>query len=181
MYTPELLEAHADIPHQLLAISPYEWALPPQQQRECLEWLESRVQTLVLAGPNGTGKTWTGVLLLKMAFFKHHQTARYAFAPSVAAKWLDRMRLGQSVQLANRLIAPEVLLLDDLGQRALSDGFHDFLLTVVDERAQSRKKTIVTTNQDIEGFRETAGPALTSRLCNGAAIKITGTDKRASQ
>jgi DNA replication protein DnaC len=79
------------------------------------------------------------------------------------------------------LIAPKLLVLDDFGSEKVSDWSGTFLYTVISERINERRLTIVTTNLllgEIHVMEPKNGPRIASRLASMASHEMQGPDRR---
>lgn len=117
----------------------------PLKLQSVLKW-EFGPRGLVLHGETGRGKTRCAWALLarehgysrsaaaldSMAGLDY--AAKYSDSPKVVKTWLDG------------LIAVDVLLLDDVFKNKLTDSFEGVIFTLVDQRIQHQKPTLLTSN-----------------------------------
>lgn len=122
---------------------------------------------LVLAGPVGTGKTWSAWEALERAV-----AAGWAgtWHVSTSAEWRDAIAPPVDRDLLRRMRAVDLLVLDDLGAARLNDWERECLLSVVDERWQHAKPIVITTN--VDDATDALGERLSSRLADGAAVVV---------
>lgn len=108
----------------------------------------ARREDVILLGPVGVGKTHLATALGHAACRAGHQVL--FFRAEKALKLLRQSRADNSTEkLLRRLLAPDVLILDDFGLRTLdSEQSSDFYELII-ERHQ-RGSTIVTSNRAIE-------------------------------
>jgi DNA replication protein DnaC len=80
------------------------------------------------------------------------------------------------------LLDADLLVIDDLGTESiLKNVTHEYLYVVLNERMNSKKLTVVTSNLSREGIRERYGERIYSRLFDknlGYADILGGTDLR---
>lgn len=141
---------------------------------------------LILAGPNGTGKTFSAKAIA--GNFKHGRydsqewdAVIFLKQPEIHIKWAESFNVpGGTLYLTKQFYNCKLLVIDDLGTRKPSDGLMDFLYTIIDYRHENRDSlaTIITTNLTSKKIREDFGEAFSSRLLCGKSFKIEGVDRR---
>jgi DNA replication protein DnaC len=154
--------------------------------REYLEAVDARLEEgrgLWLMGDVGTGKTTLAMLVSKAAVEAAHTVAIYSLP-----RLLARIRRtydadpGEDSYLAffHRLTSVDLLHLDDLGAEKRSDWVLEQLYAIVDERYESQRSMVVTTNLDQAALEEQIGPRTVSRLVEicGDPLPLFGEDLR---
>jgi DNA replication protein DnaC len=137
-----------------------------------------------LYGGPGTGKTTLGMLVSKHALEAGHSVAIYSLP-----KLLARLRRtfesepgGDSyLTFFERLTAVDLLHIDDLGAEKRSDWVLEQLYALVNERYESQRAILVTTNLDEPELKEQIGHRTVSRLvemCGDCMIPLAGDDHR---
>ena len=150
------------------------------------EWARREPTGVLLIGRPGRGKSW----LAGRSTLRLRALAEPVVWISVA-RMLDDLRdaargeqAGLSVtRYRQRLEEASWLVLDDLGAERPTDFAREQLCTLFDTRFDHRKtrKTLITTNLDVEELEDRLGPRATSRLfglCKNACVEVTGTDLR---
>jgi DNA replication protein DnaC len=151
-----------------------------------LEEIEPRLekgQGLWLSGGVGAGKTALAMLVSKTAIEAGRTVAIYSLP-----KLLARIRAtyekdvgGDSyTQFFDRLISVDLLHLDDLGVEKRSDWVLEQLYAVVNERYETERSMVVTTNLEQAALEEQIGERTVSRLIEicGPPLTIDGDDLR---
>ncbi len=151
-----------------------------------LEEIEPRLdkgQGLWLAGGVGAGKTALAMLVSKTAIEAGRTVAIYSLP-----KLLARIRAtyekdvgGDSyTQFFDRLISVDLLHVDDLGVEKRSDWVLEQLYAVVNERYETERSMVVTTNLEQPALEEQIGERTVSRLIEicGPPLTIDGDDLR---
>jgi len=144
---------------------------------------------LWLMGDTGTGKTTLGMLVASQALAAGKTVAVY-FTP----KLLNRIRQTfQEAQSENaytaffeQVTSVDLLYIDDLGSERHTDWVVEQLYAVINERYESRRSVLVTSNAngDVERgtqvLREQIGPRTVSRLIEmcGDPLPLFGPDHR---
>ena len=134
-------------------------------------------------GGAGTGKTTLAMLVSRLALEAGRSVAIYSLP-----KMLARIRrtydaeAGEDsyLQFFGRLTSVDLLHLDDLGAEKSSDWVLEQLYAIVDERYQTERSMVVTTNLEPAELEEQIGPRTVSRLVEicGDPLPLFGDDLR---
>jgi DNA replication protein DnaC len=155
------------------------------QVRDFVEELDDRLQQgrgLWLFGDTGTGKTTLAMLVSKMALEGGHSVAIYSLP-----KLLARIRRtyesepgGDSyLSFFERLTSVDLLHIDDLGAEKRSDWVLEQLYALINERYETQRSVLVTTNLPHEELEEQIGTRTVSRLTQTCdEVALFGADRR---
>jgi len=153
--------------------------------RDFIDDLDARLDAgsgLWIFGDTGTGKTTLAMLASKAALEKGRSVAIYSLP-----KLLARIRRtyeaepgGDSyLSFFERLTSVDLLHIDDLGAEKRSDWVLEQLYSLINERYETQRSVLVTTNLPVEELEEQIGSRTVSRLsqiCEG--VPLFGTDRR---
>jgi DNA replication protein DnaC len=138
---------------------------------------------LWLMGDTGTGKTTLAMLVSKSALEAGRSVAIYSLP-----KLLARIRRtydsepGQDnfLQFFERLTSVDLLHIDDLGAEKSSDWVLEQLYALVNERYETQRSMLVTTNLDEAALEDQIGSRTVSRLVEicGDPLPLFGEDQR---
>lgn len=141
-------------------------------------------RNLLLVGETGTGKTGLAVGALRRCL-DAGASIRFAGVPTL----LDALRPGGpddppgATERRARALADvcrvAVLVLDDLAAERLTEWGAERLFVIVNRRYESRRPTIITTNQPAPGLEAAVGARTVSRLVEDAdGVMVGGADRR---
>ena len=138
---------------------------------------------LWLMGDVGTGKTSLAMLVSKAALESGRSVAIYSLPRLLARirRTYDADAGEQSyLEFFERLTAVDLLHVDDLGAEKRSDWVLEQLYALVDERYESQRSVLVTTNLDQADLEEQIGARTVSRLVEicGDPLPLFGDDLR---
>ena len=137
---------------------------------------------LWLFGDTGTGKTTLAMLVSKAALEAGHSVAIYSLPKLLARirRTYDSEPGGDSyLAFFERLTSVDLLHIDDLGAEKRSDWVLEQLYALINERYESQRSVLVTTNMPHEALEEQIGARTVSRLnemCD--EIAFFGADRR---
>lgn len=136
-------------------------------------------QRLYLAWTTWTGKTYTSFIILLMHLLREIH-GLYVNVPMMLEKLRPWKEKDESIDWLQMCIEPEILVLDDLWQEKLSEWVLERIYIILNERYNECKKTVITSNYQIEEFAEKIRHrAIVSRvkhLC--VPVDFTWKDKR---
>jgi DNA replication protein DnaC len=154
--------------------------------REYIERLDENLRGgrgLWLMGDVGTGKTSLAMLVSKAALEHGRSVAIYSLPRLLARirRTYDAEAGEQSyLEFFERLTAVDLLHVDDLGAEKRSDWVLEQLYALVDERYESQRSIVVTTNLDQASLEDQIGARTVSRLVEvcGDPLPLFGDDLR---
>jgi DNA replication protein DnaC len=138
---------------------------------------------LWLMGDVGTGKTSLAMLVSKAAVEAGRTVAIYSLPRLLSRirRTYDAEAREQSyLEFFERLTEVDLLHIDDLGAEKRSDWVLEQLYAIVNERYESQRAVVVTTNLDQAALEEQIGPRTVSRLVEicGDPLPLFGDDMR---
>jgi DNA replication protein DnaC len=159
----------------------------PQVLSQMVQAAQAKRWPILLAGRSGVGKSCLACLVAS-----HVPHWRFAAASELIG-WVLQARMSDTKSVLVRTMAgaeverneteifrwvewAQVLVLDDVGVRLLTEVQSDILLRVLDLRFG--KPTIVTTNCTAETLPQMVGERCASRLRAGAQFRMVGNDRR---
>jgi DNA replication protein DnaC len=131
-------------------------------------------------GPVGTGKTTLAMLVSKAALAAGRSVAIYSL-PRLLNEIRDTHRAERShVELLDRLIAVDLLHIDDVGAERTTDWVLEELYSIVNGRYEDQRSIVVTTNiDDRDALCEQITERTVSRLTEMCdELPIGGHDRR---
>lgn len=163
-----LIDAHFEDMQQSLEVS-------EQLKKFC----ESYRGFLLMPGSSGTGKSYASVCCMER-YLEKKEDCRFVNVADLFVTWLGLKQNHQSeLGLLEKYGECEFLVLDDLGTRAPSEAFLDFIYLLVNKRAgKTSVGTIISTNLNREESSKKLGDAIVSRISSGMIVKFTGKDRR---
>lgn len=159
------------------------------QPSEIIDAIEEMKQTakgfIVLAGKNGTGKTFAAKCLYNIAIYPKKSPQKnedmaifYTQAELSLSIEKKRAQYNETWSFLEYVRKTKLLILDDVGTRTPSESYTDFLYAIVDYRYNLDLATIVTTNKTAKELREILGDPFVSRIASGKCFRLEGEDRR---
>jgi DNA replication protein DnaC len=149
--------------------------------------MEERLRTgkgMWFMGDVGTGKTTLAMLISKEALDRGHSVAIYS-VPRLLAEirqtYEDKVGDRSYMEFFRRLVAVDLLHLEDLGAERQTDWVLEQLYSLVNQRYEDQRSIIVTSNvQTPAELEEQVGMRTVSRLTEicGHEIMLFGPDQR---
>ena len=137
---------------------------------------------LWLMGDVGTGKTTLAMIVSKAVAEAGRSVAIYSMP-----RLLARIRRTYDadpgeysyMEFFERLTSVDLLHIDDLGAEKRTEWVLEQLYAIVDERYQSQRSVVVTSNQDYDQLNEEIGDRVVSRLTEMCEqVPVFGQDRR---
>jgi|688.fasta_scaffold303751_2 DNA replication protein DnaC len=141
----------------------------------------AKKQTLVLIGPTGVGKTFLATSLGHHACENGHNTVFMGMNVFIEKAKSARLT-NEFLKFRDQLIKCDLLILDDLGIRPLTNDVVQDLYDILEERYQNGA-TIITSQLPLKNWKEViddpvALEAIVDRVVHGMKIEITGESYR---
>jgi DNA replication protein DnaC len=142
-----------------------------------------RGQGLWFMGDVGTGKTTLAMIVSKAALDHGYSVAIYS-VPRLLAEIRDTYDTDPGersyMDFFRRLVAVDLLHLEDVGAEKRSDWVLEQLYSLINERYEQERSILVTTNLGLEELEEQIGPRTVSRLVEicGDPLPLYGPDQR---
>lgn len=132
-------------------------------------------------GDPGTGKTSLAMLVAKSAIDAGKSVAIYSVPRLLTdiRHTFDSASDDSYRSLLRRLVAVDLLQLDDLGAEKQTEWVLEQLYSIVNERYEDGKSVVLTTNLDQQKLSEQIGSRTVSRLAQMCQVfPLWGTDRR---
>jgi len=140
---------------------------------------------LWLFGDTGTGKTTLAMLISSAALEAGRTVAIYSLPKLLARirRTYDAEPGGDNyLSFFERLTSVDLLHIDDLGAEKRSDWVLEQLYALINERYETQRSILITTNLAHEDLEEQIGPRTVSRLTQMCdEVPVFGTDRRYGQ
>lgn len=177
-----LAETIYDVDWSTLDLSHESWQLAREYADDVSELLIGGGLSLIFAGDYGRGKTQAATMILSQAAQEGHTVARVKwgqFVRSVRGSYSKDSTVSEN-DLVSALVAPALILLDDIGAADKASEHNERLLTsVIDERYDRGRPMILTTNLSRDELRAHLGERAYSRLWeNGDVVLFDGPNYR---
>lgn len=150
------------------------------------DYIKSPFGFVLLVGANGRGKSYSAMHVYKN--LSRFQLPQHDYDEAWFINQADLNMLfseanemyGSGMGLLKQACNTKFLVIDDLGTRAPTPAFMDFLYAVVDKRWNERDKkgTMITTNLGSSEIRKNFGDAIFSRIASGRNYVVVGEDRR---
>jgi DNA replication protein DnaC len=137
---------------------------------------------LWIFGDTGTGKTTLAMLISKAALEAGRTVAIYSLPKLLARirRTYDSEPGGDSyLSFFERLTSVDLLHIDDLGAEKRSDWVLEQLYALINERYETQRAVLITTNLPHPELEEQIGPRTVSRLTQMCdEVEVRGDDRR---
>ena len=154
---------------------------PKEYIEKIMEYAKTPTGFLLLAGSNGTGKSFIAQALYS-AYHEHDRDYKMFISQTdLNLKWQKQIKdWGETTYLLNEFVRTKILVLDDIGTRTPTESFMDFLYAIADKRYENKFNcsTIITTNLNSQNMRARFGDAFVSRVASGVCLRYDGQDRR---
>lgn len=162
---------------------------------ECLTEISVNMDKFIHSGKNlyifsencGNGKTSWAIRLMYSYFdviwHKSCFDCKALFVSVPKFLYQCKRSISQNVEgfedLCNRISQVDLVIWDDIGEMAVSGYEHQILFQYIDDRINSGKSNIYTSNRDLEGLIDVLGDRLASRIYNcSETVEFKEGDKR---
>lgn len=145
-----------------------------------LGWFAGDKPSLFLHGPAGTGKTHLAAAIVRLLLMANIDARFFEMAEIYRRIRSSFNSEVPEESVINSLVETHWLVLDDFAAGNLSDFERRYALELIDRRICRQKRTIITSNLDLEEIRDRMDERISSRLSSFADIKLAGKDRRAA-
>jgi len=140
---------------------------------------------LIYFGTVGTGKTHLSAAITNYILDTHKIPVKFgsitSLLNSIKATYSDGSKETEH-NIIKELSSVDLLIIDDLGKEKPTDWTISILYTIINNRYEDYKPTIVTTNLTINNLEKNIGEAAMSRLIEMCDfVKMNGVDYRKSK
>jgi DNA replication protein DnaC len=134
---------------------------------------------LLISGPTGVGKTYLAAAITR-ELLEIGQGILFLEVPRLYSELRECMKRDESEEnLIAQYVNVRWLVLDDFGAGALSDFERRYALDLLNRRGNAKRKTILTTNLQLQEIAEKLDERIASRLSGFDQIEARGKDRRA--
>jgi DNA replication protein DnaC len=128
-------------------------------------FLKGKKDFLIYCGNPGIGKTYFCAALLEYALTKF-ESVRYWNESELLKRVRSSMEevKGDYLECLKLLIDDEFVMIDDIGSTGLNEWRKEIIFDAIDERYNSMKPTVVTSNFSVAEFKEFFHERVSSRL-----------------
>lgn len=141
---------------------------------------EKNVNGVFLTGGPGAGKSYLAARLF-LGWVLNETDYGYGCVWWNVTKLLEQMRVEfhthPDPSVSQKCISAAILVLDDLGSEQITEWTHSCLGSIISNRYDDEKPTIITSNLDIEEIRA-IDARIASRINSYYLKKVTSRDRR---
>lgn len=177
---PKLYEGIGFDRYPVTAIDPPETVMATRRFVARIDQNLSAGRGLWFMGPVGTGKTSLAMLVTEAALKAGRSAARYTL-PSLLSQIRNTFdSSGSHSELLERLVAVDLLHIDDIGAEQTTPWVLEELYTIINARYEEQRSIVITTNiLDRETLCEQISERTVSRLTEMCdELPVLGEDRR---
>jgi DNA replication protein DnaC len=138
-------------------------------KKACQAYAQRPAGWLMISGVYGCGKTHLATAIANIALAKD-LPVYLATVPEMLDVLRDGIKDDTTEQWLDMLQTVDMLILDDLGQGAITDWGREQLYKILHYRHRNNLPVVITTNLTIADIADRFGGAIASRLSDGAEV-----------
>jgi DNA replication protein DnaC len=148
--------------------------------RECQEYAaQGKLQSAVLGGRFGTGKTGLAISVMRERIEHHQEHGLFVVVPSLFAEMRSAMDTDNKSDLLRQVKQmPGLLVLDDMGAERATPWVQEQLYDVINTRLLHNRPTIITTNLNLVELEDQLGKRTMERIKAYRQILVGGDNLR---
>lgn len=134
--------------------------------------------TLLMCGSPGTGKTYASLGICER-FTAVDASCVFITQKQMEDKWLESVKNASITGFIPQVTNVKLLVIDDFGTGEMTSKFSKFLMDLISSRVRWRyRKTIISSNLNLEQIGEMCAEALFDRIRTGEIILFNGPSRR---
>lgn len=139
--------------------------MSPQNASKVGDFLRGRKDFLIYCGNPGIGKTYFCAALLENAL-QNFSSVRYWNESELLKRVRSSMEevKGDYLESLKLFIDDDFVMIDDIGSTGLNEWRKEIIFDAIDERYNSMKPTVITSNFSVKEFKEYFHERVSSRL-----------------
>lgn len=150
--------------------------------KEFIKNFETLYPNLLFYGTVGTGKSFLSICIAKEILDMGHSVLYFSAAPLFSllqTTSFDFKKSDELSSLLDDLFNTDLLIIDDLGTEHVTNNSIPQLFTIINERMNRNRSTLITTNFSLDDIKSTYSERVSSRLASSYHLcKLTGRDIR---
>ena len=136
----------------------------------------------MFCGTVGTGKSFLSCCIASELLASYHSVVYMSantLFDTLAKAQFSRDKASEAVDVKDRIYDCDLFIMDDLGSEMTNSFVGTELFTILNERYNSRKSTIISTNLELVDLRDRYSDRIFSRITGSYEIlKLCGPDLR---
>ncbi len=150
--------------------------------REFIDSFDTDYRNIMFCGTVGTGKSFLSCCIASELLASYHSVVYMSantLFDTLAKAQFSKEKAPDGIEVKDRIYDCDLFIMDDLGSEITNSFVGTELFTILNERYNSRKATIISTNLDLAALRDRYSDRIFSRITGSYEIlKLYGPDLR---
>jgi DNA replication protein DnaC len=150
--------------------------------RGFIDSFDTDYRNILFCGTVGTGKSFLSCCIASELLASYHSVVYMSantLFDTLAKAQFSRDKASEAVDVKDRIYDCDLFIMDDLGSEMTNSFVGTELFTILNERYNSRKSTIISTNLELVDLRDRYSDRIFSRITGSYEIlKLCGPDLR---